>query len=206
VPPFSQTVVKVGGSLFDWTDLPGRLHGFLVWQRLHAPRERAILLAGGGASVDVVRALDRTHELESARAHELALHALDLTARILESLVPGTIVVNRIVELDRAWNTELTPVLAPRESISNFVQSGHAPLLASWDVTSDTIAAWLAVALGADRLILLKSAPLPVFASRAEAARLGLVDPLLPESAQAIARVEYLNLRDGSMEPHLLPP
>ena len=72
-------------------------------------------------------------------------------------------------------------------------------------MTSDTIAAWIALHLAADRLILLKSAPLPVGADRREAARLGLVDPMLPLVARPLQRVEYLNLRERASQPRLLP-
>ena len=72
-------------------------------------------------------------------------------------------------------------------------------------MTSDTIAAWMALHIGADRLILLKSTPLPSAATRVEAARLGLVDPMLPIVAGPLARVEYLNLREPACQPRLLP-
>jgi hypothetical protein len=51
----------------------------------------------------------------------------------------------------------------------------------SWDVTSDSLAAWLASRLDADRLVLVKSAPpppLPLTPARLAAA--GLVDAAFP--------------------------
>jgi hypothetical protein len=65
-------------------------------------------------------------------------------------------------------------------------------------VTSDSIAARLAVRLGAQELLLLKSAPLPPGADRAEAARLGLVDPAFPAVARPLRSVRYQHLRDPS--------
>ena len=76
----------------------------------------------------------------------------------------------------------------------------------SWDVTSDTIAAWIAGQLKARSLVLLKSASLPADATRDLAARLKLVDPVLPPDLLGRARsVEYLNLRDPSATPEILP-
>jgi hypothetical protein len=131
---------------------------------------------------------------------------MDLTAIFLAALLPGSVVVDRIESLDDAWSTGSIPVLAPRRSISDFARTGRPVLPASWNVTSDTIAARIAEDLGADCLILLKSAPLPATASRGEAARLGLVDPMLPAAARCVARVEYLNLREQSLDPRVLPP
>jgi 5-(aminomethyl)-3-furanmethanol phosphate kinase len=83
-------------------------------------------------------------------------------------------------------------------------QLGEVGLPENWDVTSDTIAARVAVHVAADRLTLLKSASLPPGTTRLEAARLGLVDPLLPIVAQPLKQVEYLNLREPANEPRLL--
>jgi len=206
VTPSSLAVVKVGGSLFDWPELPRRLTAFLDARRTIAPTERAVLIAGGGATVDVVRALDRIHGLGDECAHQLALHALDLTAVLLSALVPGSIVVSRLESLAGAWNARSIPILAPRASIIEFDRAGRDPLPASWHVTSDAIAARLAVAMAADCLFLLKSAPLPAAANRQDAAQLGLVDPMLPAVARSLARVEYVNLRERSPDPRLLPP
>ena len=68
---------------------------------------------------------------------------------------------------------------------------------ASWDVTSDSIAARIAAGLHASRLVLLKSASLPPGADRAEAARLGLVDPVFPSVARELKIVEYVCLREA---------
>jgi len=199
-------VVKVGGSLFDWPELPRRLPAFLDARRTIAPPERTVLIAGGGRTVDVVRALDQIHGLGDECAHQLALHALDLTAIILAALVPGSTLVDRIDSLAGAWNARSIPILAPRKSINEFDRTGTDPLPASWHVTSDAIAARLAVAMGADCLILLKSAPLPAKASRQDAVRLGLVDPMLPAVARSLARVEYVNLRERAPNPRPLLP
>jgi len=205
MPSTTLAVVKVGGSLFDWPELPHRLATFLDARRTIVPWERTVLIAGGGPAVDVVRALDRIHELGDERAHQLALHALDLTAILLAALVPGSVVVDRIESLDDAWDARSIPILSPRVSINKFARTGRAPLPASWDVTSDTIAARIAEALDADCLILVKSAPLPATATRRDAARLGLVDPMLPAVSRCVPRVEYVNLREWPLDPRVLP-
>ena len=62
-------------------------------------------------------------------------------------------------------------------------------------MTSDAIAARVAVVLAAIELVLLKSAPMPPGVDRREAARLGLVDPAFPEVSGPLDRVTYVNYR-----------
>ncbi len=64
----------------------------------------------------------------------------------------------------------------------------------SWRVTGDSLALWLAHRLGARRLVLLKSCPIPAtdLPSLAEA---GIVDELFPRMAQ-----EYANVRVGVVD------
>jgi 5-(aminomethyl)-3-furanmethanol phosphate kinase len=201
----SVTVIKVGGSLFDWPELPHRLTEMIDARQAADREERLVLIAGGGPAANVVRALDRVHGLGDQTAHRLALHAMDLTAIILAELLRGTVVVQSLDTLRGVCSSGSIPIVAPRLILDEIERSGKDCLPASWDVTSDTIAAWMALHIGADRLILLKSAPLPAGTTRLEAARLGLVDPMLPIVARPLPRVEYLNLREHACQPRLLP-
>ena len=204
----SLAVIKVGGSLLDWPELPRRLIEFLDGRRASVPAERTILIAGGGPAADLVRTLDRIHGLGDQTAHLLALHALDLTAILLAAILPGASPVDRVEALSNAWDAGLVPILVPRPILSAIDRSGSGldPLPASWDVTSDTIAARIAVYLKAECLILLKSASLPLGTNRDDAARLGLVDPILPIVSRALPSVAYLNLRGPAAQPQVLPP
>jgi 5-(aminomethyl)-3-furanmethanol phosphate kinase len=199
------TVIKVGGSLFDWPELPRRLTEMINARKAADREERLVLIAGGGPAAELIRTLDRVHGLGDKTAHRLALHAMDLTAVILAELLPGSVLVNSLDTLRAVCSAGPILVLASRLIIDEIERSGLDGLSASWDVTSDTIAAWMALHLGANRLILLKSAPLPLGTTRVEAARLGLVDPMLPIVAGPVLQVEYLNLREQACQPRLLP-
>ena len=198
-------MIKVGGSLFDWPQLPRRLTELIDAHRAAGRDESLVLIAGGGTAADMVRALDRIHGLGKEAAHRLALHAMDLTAVILAELLPGTVPVQSLDRLLAVCSAGSIPIVAPRLILNETERSGRDSLPATWDVTADTIAAWLALQIGADRLILLKSAPLLPGTTRVEAARLGLVDPMLPIVAEPLTRVEYLNLREQACQPRLLP-
>lgn len=184
-------VVKVGGSLLAWPELPERLARWLDAER----PSRVVLIAGGGPAADFVRALDAACRLGDEPAHRLALHAMDLTAEALAKLVPQTQVVRRLVELPSAWRVGLRPILAPRLHLEEVDEPRADRLPSSWAVTSDSIAARVAVDLGASRLVLLKSTSAVGAATRSEAARAGLVDPWFPHASLPLDRVEVVDLR-----------
>jgi aspartokinase-like uncharacterized kinase len=199
-------VIKVGGSLLDWPELPGRLAAFLDNQRGRAAclREQAVLVAGGGPFADLIRTMDQTHDLGDQKAHRLAIRSLDLTGELLAGLLPGSAVVHRPEDLWACRNAGQVPILAPGLFLEEVDDRGPDPLPASWDVTSDSIAARIAVLLGARRLILLKSTAPTIEISRGEAAQAGLVDPMFPAIARQLEVVELVCLRDAEPQRRLL--
>lgn len=201
----SVAVVKVGGSLLDWIELPKRLAEYLDEQRARVEGGRTVLIAGGGRAADLVRQLDRDHRLGDETAHRLAIRAMDLSAMFLAAILPGSITVDRLDAIPAAFNAGQVPVLLAGPILEEIERPGIVPLPRSWDTTSDSIAARIAVHLRAESLILLKSASLPPGATREEAARLERVDPLFPDLSNAIPHVAYLNLRDPSAELVTLP-
>lgn len=194
VPDRLSTVVKVGGSLLDWPELPVRLSDFINTEL--GGSNRRVLIAGGGRTVDVVRDLDRIHRFGEVGAHLLALDALDLTARILARLLPEGRVVVAVEEIQACWNAGVAPILSTGRVIQRLEPGSAEPLPATWEATSDSIAAWLAARFQADRLVLLKSIDAPPGTSRAGASKVGFVDPLFATAARSLKRVEYRNLRD----------
>jgi aspartokinase-like uncharacterized kinase len=108
------------------------------------------------------------------------------------------VVVNGPEELHLACDRGQIAVLAPRRFLEDDDDRRRDPLPASWDVTSDSIAARIAAGLNASRLVLLKSASLPCGVDCAQAARLGLVDPFFPVVARELEIVEYVCLREAS--------
>jgi aspartokinase-like uncharacterized kinase len=65
--------------------------------------------------------------------------------------LPGAAIVEAATEMDCALVAHRVPVLAP----SRWLRSAD-PLPHSWDVTSDSIAAWIAGCVDAPRLVLVK--------------------------------------------------
>jgi 5-(aminomethyl)-3-furanmethanol phosphate kinase len=204
--PGRLAVVKVGGSLLGWPELPRRLTECLLARKADDPAEAIVLIAGGGPAADWIRSLDQVHKLGDEAAHRLAVRALDLTAAVLARLLSRSIMVEGLEALAGARDSEMTPILVPRTVLNEIERPGAAPLPASWDVTSDSIAARIAVHLEARSLVLIKSASVPAGATRDDAARLGLVDPMLPHAARSIPQVEIIDLRSDPLDRRILPP
>ena len=89
------SLIKVGGSLLDWPELPARLTHFVQERRRNEPDVRPVLMCGGGAFVDTVRRLDRVHHLGDAVAHRMAIQAMSVAAGILLFALPDSVVVDR---------------------------------------------------------------------------------------------------------------
>jgi aspartokinase-like uncharacterized kinase len=202
------SVIKVGGSLLDWPELPRGLTAFLeqINDRPTEPVSGVVLIAGGGPAADVVRAMDRIHHLGDVNSHRLAIRVLDWTAELLAALLPGSMVVRRPEALRSVWNRRAIPILAPGRVLEEIDAREPDPLPASWDVTSDSIAARIASHLQASSLILLKSQAVPKGTGLEDARRLGLVDPLFPQFASALGLVATVFLRDSDPALRVLHP
>jgi 5-(aminomethyl)-3-furanmethanol phosphate kinase len=139
------TVVKVGGGL---AQDPAALRAWCAQIAECGARHPLLVVPGGGAFADAVRAHDERFGLRDATAHWMAILAMDQLGWALADLIPGA-----------ALQTDLRPppdgavaVLLPYALLRE-----RDPLPASWDVTADSIAAWVAGAAGAGRLVLVKA-------------------------------------------------
>jgi aspartokinase-like uncharacterized kinase len=183
-------VVKVGGSLYDWPELRRRLRGYLDCIR----SECVLVVPGGGPTVAALRDLDRVHQLGEKVAHNLALRILSANACFLAALLERGVVVLSLEECNRAWERAETPILDCFAYLGA-ASEGETGLPESWDVTSDSIAAYVANHARARRLILLKSTEVPTREDWVEAARRGFVDPWFARTVGPNLSVEAVNLR-----------
>ena len=142
------TVIKIGGGL---TWVPQALDRVCraVGQ---ASREWPIVVApGGGPFADGVREFDRRVGVSSDVAHWMAILAMDQYAHVLASRIPGAVLVEEPGCIRETLDPAGAVVLAP----SRWMRSADV-LPHTWEVTSDSIAAFVAGALDARRLILIK--------------------------------------------------
>jgi 5-(aminomethyl)-3-furanmethanol phosphate kinase len=140
-------VLKVGGSLSRGAGLPD----LCLTIRNLAERHPLLVVPGGGGFADQVREIDRRFHLEPTAAHSMALLAMDQCGYLLGQLVPGSFLS---ADPDSACNS------AERGSAAILLPSAlvirENPLPHSWQVTSDSIAAWVAHRVHSEKLILLK--------------------------------------------------
>lgn len=139
-------VVKVGGSLAAYPDKLKALCAKL--SEIHKT-QKLIVVPGGGEFADIVRTLDKRFSLSPSVSHRLAILAMDQYGFLLSNLTPDSIMVNRLEMVQETWDFGKLPVFLP----SNFLLEMD-PLENSWDVTSDSIAAYIAGQLHASRLLL----------------------------------------------------
>ena len=130
-------VVKVGGSLFDMPDLQARLCRWLT----QLGDANVLIVPGGGAAADVIRDLDRVHQLGEEASHWLAIRAMSLNAHFLQALLPTARIVAEIPPLDAgsSWSIlDAYPFFQADE-----VRPDHLPHC--WEVTSDSLAVRVAI-------------------------------------------------------------
>ncbi len=140
-------VVKLGGSLLGSAELPR-------WLELLAEHGdgRIVLVPGGGVFAEAVREAQKLSGVDDAVAHRLAVLAMDQYGLLLAGLCPRLTTAASELELDEhSWQHRAMVWLPSRMVLA---EDG---IPCSWEVTSDSLAAWLAGRLGASRLVLVKS-------------------------------------------------
>jgi dihydroneopterin aldolase len=162
-------VVKLGGSVAG----AARLGGWLA--ALGRGAGRAVVVPGGGAFADAVRAAQQRHGFADRTAHRMALLAMEQYALMLSDLAPVLVPCRRVGEMRRALGDGDVPVWLP-----SAMALDDPEIPESWDVTSDSLAAWLGRILEAKRLVLVKSAAAPAALEPAALAARGLVDRAFP--------------------------
>lgn len=141
------TVVKVGGGLAREAG-DGALRALCAQLAEVAARHALLLVPGGGEFADAVREHDRRFALRPETAHRMAILAMDQFGWALADLIPGAA---RVLDLGPVPDGVVS-VLMPAAVLAE-----RNPLPESWAVTSDSIAAWVAGAAGAGRLVLVKA-------------------------------------------------
>jgi aspartokinase-like uncharacterized kinase len=147
-PSVVDTVVKLGGGVFAHEPC---FASVLETIAEAARTERLLVVPGGGLFADLVREIDRRHHLSDATAHWMAILAMDQYAHVIAEKLAGAALVADRETVAASLEAGRVPVLAP----SRWVRALD-PLPHSWDVTSDSIAAWIAGQVGARRLVLVK--------------------------------------------------
>ncbi|MBV9635877.1 MAG: hypothetical protein JOZ40_14765 [Methylobacteriaceae bacterium] len=168
-------IVKLGGShalsshLKDWLGALAHCGG------------RVVIVPGGGPFANVVRQTQQAIGFDDRAAHRMALLAMEQFAAAICSVEPAFVPAGSRRAIEQAMRLGQVAVwLAARMTLA------AADLPVSWDLTSDSLSAWVAGRLGARFLVLVKHGPFA--GERLEATDLavrGVVDPLFPKYLRA---------------------
>jgi aspartokinase-like uncharacterized kinase len=162
------TVVKLGGSYALSPSLPGWLAA------ITACAGHVVLVPGGGPFADTVRRAQEIMGFGDAAAHHLALLAMEQYGRALAALADGMVATASLADIRGAAQDGKVPVWSPVRMV---IEATDIP--SSWDVTSDSLAAWLAGQIGARRLLLVKQVEMAAGPLHLDGlVEMGIVDPL----------------------------
>lgn len=199
------TVLKLGGSLLDLIDLHARLRSLIT--RLDI--DRPLLVCGGGEAADIVRRWQETYSLDEEQSHWLAMDSIQLNQRLLLTLMPKLELVCDRETAEKAWLRDRVPLLDLRSfiQVEELIAESNSLLPHTWDVTSDSLAGWIAIRWPASQFVLLKSTKLPIREdnwSLQDVANAGFVDHFLPRLGPNLPPTFWCDLRDHAV-PELVP-
>jgi aspartokinase-like uncharacterized kinase len=138
-------VIKVGGSL---AENPAELRALCNMISELAKKYELIVVPGGGRFADVVRDFDLRFALPKAMSHRMAILAMDQYGLLLSNFIPNSCKIYTLEEAEQRSQGKVQVFLP-----SQFMLK-EDPLENSWDVTSDSIAAYVASRLGAAKVLL----------------------------------------------------
>ncbi len=156
-------VIKLGGSLLsDAEALINCLN--TIEQKI---KDKVVIVPGGGLFADQVRKAQKQWQFNDKIAHQMAILAMQQMALLFKSIKPDFLIADKLSAIREdsifIWSPDVQ-------------QLNLSAVKASWDITSDSLAAWLANQLKADELILVKSADIPTNINIYQMQQQGLVD------------------------------
>ena len=176
-------IIKLGGSLLRSPEL-------IKWLALVAQYSdgKVVIVPGGGLFANSVREAQMITNVSDAVAHKMALLAMDQYGLMLAGMNPALVTASSELEIaERGWQHRGIVWLPSKMVLAD------QTIPPNWQVTSDSLSAWLGNQLGAQQLILVKSKSLITYQKEASSRLQHLVDDELIDSqfVNYIAGQEY---------------
>lgn len=166
-------VVKLGGSLLGSPELPRWLE-----MLVKISDGKVIIVPGGSVFANAVREAQALSGVDDATAHHLALLAMDQFGLLLTGINPRLVTASSELELaERGWQHRAIVWLPSKMVLADDT------IPKSWNITSDSLSAWLANKIGAERLLLVKSKPLNTYEASPSVSLQTLIDDELVDEA-----------------------
>lgn len=166
-------VVKIGGSLTRDPRLP---HWLQMLATLGGGR--VTVVPGGGAFADAARQAQSHWGIDDLAAHNMAVLAMAQVAHLLQALEPRLPLVQHDAEIREALHAGRPALWLPLSLLRQ-----QADEITTWDVTSDSLALWLARRLNAERLVVVKACEVDPALGLAELGARGVLDRRFAEWA-----------------------
>ena len=132
-------VVKIGGSLFP---------DYAINLANNLENTSSVIILGGGEFANLIRKYDVEQEFSDEINHWTAIDCMDIIAKLVNDKVDSAKIAYSIEDVKEIDEEGFTPIFV----VSQFLKS-EDPFKCSWDVTSDSIAAYVAHLLNANLLI-----------------------------------------------------
>lgn len=146
-------VIKLGGSLLGSPELPRWLDVIAN----HGNGE-VVIVPGGSVFADAVREAQKRSGVSDTVAHQLALLAMDQYGQLLAAMNPNLVTASSELELaECGWQHKGIIWLPSHMALAD------TNIPKNWQLTSDSLSAWLANKLGAEHLVLVKSKSLNAY-------------------------------------------
>jgi len=139
-------VIKIGGSL---AEEPERLRALCTKLSEFAKNYELIVVPGGGRFADVVRDFDKRFTLSSVVSHRMAVLGMDQFGLLLSQIIPDSCATYLLSDAKQLSEIRVVPVFLPSRLMFR-----EEPLENSWDVTSDSISAYVASRLHVAKVVL----------------------------------------------------
>ncbi|MCW4019481.1 MAG: delta 1-pyrroline-5-carboxylate synthetase [Candidatus Bathyarchaeota archaeon] len=140
-----EAVIKVGGSL---SENPAVLKALGVALAKYARETSFVVVPGGGTFADAVREVDANFGLPALLSHRMAILAMDQYGLLLSHAIPDASVYDSLEDVMKVSYSGKVSIFLPSKLL---LQSD--PFEPSWDVTSDSIAAYIAVRLKTPKVL-----------------------------------------------------
>jgi 5-(aminomethyl)-3-furanmethanol phosphate kinase len=141
-------VIKLGGSLAT----SGKLQMCLDKIDKDYQGIAVVIVPGGGVFADQARQVQKQWQFDDRTAHLMAILAMQQMALLFRALKPHFIIAASVDGISNQINQQGIFIWSP-----DVAELDSAGILSSWDISSDSLSAWLAKTLDADKLILVKS-------------------------------------------------
>ncbi len=132
-------VVKIGGSLFP---------DYAIELANQLKNTNSLIVLGGGEFANLIRKYDSHQNFSSEVTHYTAIDCMDILAKLVNDKVDSAKLAFSIDEIIEISDEGFTPIFI----VSEFLKKDD-PFECSWDVTSDSIAAYVAHILNANLFI-----------------------------------------------------